>query len=70
MAAKNLLYGTLSGSHGRPFRISHEKGRVVLPGGEITVMSYAVGNKTSLSLKQCISDIVTIELLHVVLVAM
>jgi len=42
-------YGTLSGSHGHSFRIRHEKSPETLPNGEITMTSYPVGNKTSLS---------------------
>jgi len=51
----NLLW-TLSGSHGRSFRICHEKSRETLPGGRLTMTSCPVGNKTSLSRKPCIAD--------------
>jgi len=50
-------YGTLSESHGRSFRIRHEKSPEVTPSGELTMRSYPVGNKNSLSRKPCISDI-------------
>jgi len=46
-------YGTLSGSHGRSFRIRHKKLPEARPGGEITMKSYPVWNKTSLSRKPC-----------------
>jgi len=49
-------YGTLSGSHGRYFRILHEKSPEALPDGEITMTSYPACNKTSLSQKPCIPD--------------
>jgi len=49
-------YGTLSGSHGRFFRIRHKKLRAVPPSGEIPMTSYPVGNETSLSRKPCIPD--------------
>jgi len=49
-------YGTLWGKRGRSFRILHEKSPEALPSGEITMTSYPVGNKTSLSLKPCIPD--------------
>jgi len=49
-------YGLLSGSHARSFTIHHEKWREAFPGEEITMTSYAVGNKTSLSRKPCIAD--------------
>jgi len=39
---KLSLYGTLSGSHGRSFRIRHEKSPEAPPGGEITMTSYPV----------------------------
>jgi len=42
-------YRTLSGSHGRSFRIRQEKSSEAPHGGEITMTSYAIGNKTSLS---------------------
>jgi len=38
--------GTLSGSHGRSFRIRQEKIPEPPPCGKITMMSYPVGNKT------------------------
>jgi len=49
-------YGTLTGSHGRSFKIIHEKSPEAPPGGEIAMTSYPVGNKTSLSRKPCIPD--------------
>jgi len=49
-------YVTLSGSHGRTFRIRHEKSRKAPPGGEIMMLSYSAGNKTSLYRKPCIPD--------------
>jgi len=49
-------YGTLWGSHGRAFRIRHEKSHEAPPGEEITMKSYLVGSKTSLSRKPCIPD--------------
>jgi len=46
-----------SGSHGRSFRIHHEKNvRAAPPGGELTITSYNVGNTTSLSQKPFIAD--------------
>jgi len=48
-------YGTLSGSHGRSFRIRQEKLREAPPNWEITMTSYPVCNKTSLSLKPCMA---------------
>jgi len=50
-------YGSVSGSHGRSFRIRHEKLRAALPGGEITMTSYPACNKTSLSRKPFIPQI-------------
>jgi len=47
-------YGTLSGSHGRSFRMLNEKSSEALPSGEITMTSYPPCNKTSLSWKPCI----------------
>jgi len=47
-------YGSLSGSHGRSFRILHEKLPEAPPGGEITMTSYPACNKTS-SRKPCIT---------------
>jgi len=41
----NSYYGTLSGSHGRSFRIRQEKTREAPLGGEKTMMSYPAGNK-------------------------
>jgi len=49
-------YGTLSGSHGRSFRIRREKMRAAPPGLGLTMMSNPVGNKTLLFRKPCISD--------------
>jgi len=51
-------YGLLSGSHGRSFRIRHVKVRAAPPGEVLTMTmtSYTVGNKTSLSRKPCIVD--------------
>jgi len=49
-------YGTLSGSHGRSFIIRHKKSPGVPPGGGLTMTSYPVGNKTSLSRKPYIPD--------------
>jgi len=50
---KKSCYRTLSGSHGRSFRIRQEKSPEAPPGGVVT--SYPVGNKTS-SRKPCIAD--------------
>jgi len=47
-------YGTLSGRHGRSFRIRHEKLPEAPPRGEITMTSLPACNKTSLSRKPCI----------------
>jgi len=41
---------------GRFFRIRHEKVHTVFPGERLTMTSYTVGNKTSLSWKPCIVD--------------
>jgi len=49
-------YGTLIGSHGPSFRIRHIKERKAPLGGEFTMTSYPVGNKTSLSRKPCIPN--------------
>jgi len=49
-------YGTLSGSHSCSFRMRHEKSPEAPPSKEITMMSYPIGNKTSLSRKPCIPD--------------
>jgi len=56
-------YGTLSGSHGRSFRIRHEKSPEVPPVGGLTITSYPVGNTTSLSWNQCM---VTKKLLWII----
>jgi len=53
---KKSYYGTVSGSHGRSFRIHHEKLREVPPGGEIMMTSYPACNKSLLSRKPCIAD--------------
>jgi len=53
---KKSYFGTLSGSHGRSFKIPHEKSSEAPPGGEITMTSYLVVDKTSLSWKPCIPD--------------
>jgi len=47
---------TLLGSHGRSFRISPGNVRAAPPGGGLTMTSYPVGNKTSLSRKPYIAD--------------
>jgi len=47
-----IYYATLSGSHGRSFRIHHQKSPDALPSGEITMTSYPPCNKTSLSRNQ------------------
>jgi len=49
-------YRTLSGSHGRSFRIRHQKSPEAPPSGEIAMTSYPACNKTSLSPKPCITD--------------
>jgi len=49
-------YGTLSGSHGRYFRIRHENSPEAPPSGEITMTSYPACNKTSLSREPCITN--------------
>jgi len=49
-------YGTLSGSHGRSFRLLHENLREVPPSVEITMTSYPACNETSLSRIPCILD--------------
>jgi len=51
-----IYYGTLSGSHGRSYRIRHGKSPETPPGGKITMSSCPIGNKTSLSRKPCIAD--------------
>jgi len=48
---KKSYYGTLSGSHGRSFKIRHEKSPEASLGGGLTMTSYPVGHKTSLSRK-------------------
>jgi len=48
--------GTLSGSHGRSFRIRHENLPHAPPDGEITMTSYPACNMTSLSRKPSITD--------------
>jgi len=42
-----------SGSHGRSFRIRHEKSREAPPGGGLTITLYAISNATLLSWKPC-----------------
>jgi len=49
-------YGSLSRSHGRPFGIRHEILPEAPPSEEITMTSYPVGNRTSLTWKPCIAD--------------
>jgi len=49
-------YGTLSGSHGRSFRIRHENSPEAPPSEEIMVKSYPACNNTSLSRKSFILD--------------
>jgi len=44
-------YETLLGSHGRSLRIHYEKVRIALPGVGLTMTSYPVVNKASLSRK-------------------
>jgi len=46
-------YTTLSESHGRSFRIRHERSPGTPPSGEITMKSYPVSNTISLSRKPC-----------------
>jgi len=48
-------FGSLSGSHARSFWIRHEKLPEAPAGGGLTMTSYPVGNKTSLSQKPCIA---------------
>jgi len=48
-------YEKLSGSHGRSFRIRHEKSRKAPPGVDITITSYPACNKSTLSRKPCIA---------------
>jgi len=52
----NKTYGSLSGSHARFFRIRFGKSPEAPPGGEITITSYTVCNKTSLFQKLCSTD--------------
>jgi len=49
-------YRSLSKSHGRSFRIRHEKLRAAPPVGRLTMTSYPVSNKTSLPWKPFIAD--------------
>jgi len=49
-------YRTLSGSHGRSFRIRYKNSPEMPPSGEIMLTSYSVGNKNLLSRKLCIPD--------------
>jgi len=49
-------YRTLSGSHGRSFRIRHKKLSEAPPSGKIMITSYPVGNETLFSRKLCIPD--------------
>jgi len=49
-------FGSLSGSHGRSFRIRYEKSCEAPPGGGLTMTWGPVGNTTSLSRKPCIAD--------------
>jgi len=51
-----MYYETLSGSHGRSFRIRYKKSPAVPPTEEITMTSYPACNETSLSRKPCIPD--------------
>jgi len=53
---EKIYYGTLSESHGRSFRIRHEKLPEAPPSGGNTITSYPACNKTSLSRKPCILD--------------
>jgi len=46
-------YESLSGSHGRSFRIRHGKSREAPPSEGLTITSNPVGNTTSLSRKPC-----------------
>jgi len=52
----NSYYGSLTGSHGRSFRILHEKVCAAFPVGGLTMTSCQVANRTSLSRKPCITD--------------
>jgi len=49
-------YETLLGSHGRSFRFRPKNVRAAPPGRGLTMTSYPVGNKASLSRKPCIAD--------------
>jgi len=49
-------YGTISGNHGRSFRIRHLKVRAAHPVGWLMMTSYPAWNKTSSSRKRCILD--------------
>jgi len=62
--------GTLSGSHDRSFTIRHEKLPEAPPSGEITMTSYPVSNKTSLSRKPSIPNKVTMERYQEVMIAL
>jgi len=67
----NIYYGSLSGSHAHSFRIRQVKQREAPPGGEITMTSYLVANKTSLPRGPCIADKkVTMERYQEVMVAL
>jgi len=50
------FYKTLLGSHGRSFRIRPKNVRAASPGRGLTMTSYPVCNKTSLSRTPCIAD--------------
>jgi len=54
--ANIVVYIYIWRSHGRSFRIRHEKSPEAPPSGEITMTSYKAFNKTSLSRKLCIPD--------------
>jgi len=54
--ADKKYYRTLTGSHGRSYRIRYEKSPEAPPGSKITMTSYTACNKTSLSRKPCIPD--------------
>jgi len=53
-------------------RIRHEKSPETFPSGEITMTSYPVGNKTSLSRKPCISNkkFITMDRFHEIMLAL
>jgi len=57
-------------SHGHSFRIRHEKSPKAPPDWEITMTSYPVCNKTSLSRKPWISDKINVERYQEVMVAL